>query len=150
MSFHDARQKNAEIDQAFFTIAVFVYGFVVVIALISVLNVMNTIQTSVAAKTRYLGVMRAVGMSGLQLNRMVLAEVGTYNLLGCLLGSGLGVLAQYHLATRTLGFAHIPWRFPWAPLGVIALLALLVTLLSAIQPLRQIRSRGITDVIGSL
>jgi len=150
ISFHDQRQANAEVDQAFFTIAVFVYGFVVVIALISVLNIANTIQTSVAAKTRYLGVLRAVGMTGGQLNRMVLAEVGTYNLLGCGLGCGLGVLIQRNLTTSMLGFAHIPWHFPWPQLGVIALLTILVTLLATLQPLRQIRSRGITEVIGSL
>jgi len=150
MSFHDFRQKNSEVDQAFFSIAVFVYGFVIVIALISVLNVINTIQTSVAAKTRYLGVMRAVGMTGAQLNRMVLAEVGAYNLLGCLIGIALGVLLQYQLAVQMLAFAHIRWDFPWFQVAVIAGLTLLVTGLSTIQPLRMIKKRSITDVIGAL
>ena len=150
VSLHDLRQRNSEVDQAFFSMAVFVYGFVIVIALISVLNVLNTIQTSVAAKTRYLGVMRAVGMTGPQLSRMVLAEVGVYNLLGCLAGTGLGLLLQNQLATDALAFAHIRWYFPWAQVAVIAALMVLVTGLSTIQPMRMIKRRSVTDVIGTL
>lgn len=150
MTLHDRRQQNREVDQVFFTAAVFVYGFVAVIAMISVLNVINTIQTSVASRTRYLGLMRAVGMTGKQLNWMALAEVGTYNLLGLLIGSALGVLLQKKLATDMLAAAHIRWDFPWSQLAVIAALTALVTVLAVIQPLRQVRSKGITEVIGSL
>lgn len=74
VSLNDHRQKNNEVTQTFMTMAVFVYGFVAVIALISFLNIINTMSTSVASKTRYLGVMRAVGMSGTQLDKMVLTE----------------------------------------------------------------------------
>lgn len=150
VSFHDLRQKNAEVDQAFFSIALFVYGFVVVIALISVLNIVNTIHTSVAAKIRYLGVMRAVGMAGSQLDRMVLAEAGVYSLTGALTGCVLGVLLQRNLVLNTLSSIHIPWHFPWAQLVVITALVLVVTVLSVLQPLRQIKSSGIAEVIVSL
>lgn len=149
-TFHDFRQKNAEIDQAFFSIAVFVYGFVVVIALISVLNIISTVNTSVAAKIRYLGVMRAVGMSGRQLDRMVLAETGVYTLAGAVLGCGLGVLLQKYLIEHMLAFEHIPWSFPWEQIGVILALALIVSGLAVIQPLKQIKSRGIAEVVVSL
>lgn len=150
MTFHDQCQKNAEIDQAFFSIALFVYGFVVVIALISVLNIINTIHTSVAAKIRYLGVMRAVGMTGRQLNRMVLAEAGVYSLTGALLGCIFGVLLQRYLIERQLSFAHIPWAFPWEQVAIIAALVLLITVLSVLHPLRQIKERGIAEVIVAL
>jgi len=150
ISFHDLRQKNAEVDQAFFSIAVFVYGFVAVIALISVLNIVSTIQTSVAAKIRYLGVMRAVGMTGRQLDRMVLAEAGVYSLVGALAGCVLGVLLQRNLAVQMLSFAHIPWTFPWQEIVIIAVLVIIITGLSVLHPLRQIKSTGIAEVVVSL
>lgn len=150
ISFHDLRQKNAEVDQAFFSIAVFVYGFVAVIALISVLNIVSTIQTSVTAKIRYLGVMRAVGMTGRQLDRMVLAEAGVYSLVGALAGCVLGVLLQRNLAVQMLSFAHIPWTFPWQEIVIIAVLVIIITGLSVLHPLRQIKSTGIAEVVVSL
>lgn len=150
ISFHDSRQKNAEVDQAFFSIAVFVYGFVVVIALISVLNIVSTIHTSVASKVRYLGVMRAVGMTGRQLDRMVLAEAGVYSLVGALAGCVLGVLLQRNLTMQSLSFANIPWTFPWLEIVIIAVLVIVITVLSVLHPLRQIKSTGIAEVVVSL
>jgi putative ABC transport system permease protein len=81
---------------------------------------------------------------------MVLAEAGVFSLSGALVGCGLGVLLQKALVLNMLAFAHIPWRFPWSQMAVIAALVLLVTGLSVIQPLRQIRSRGIAEVVVSL
>ncbi|MCR4431841.1 MAG: ABC transporter permease [Tepidanaerobacteraceae bacterium] len=150
ITLHDARQKNAELDQAFLTMAVFVYGFVAVIALISILNIINTTNTSVASKTRYLGVMRAVGMSGGQMDKMVLAEAATYSLTGCLAGCVLGVMLQRALIADLLSSFRIVWRFPLAQIILIWILTLLVTALSVISPLKRIKARGISEVIGSL
>lgn len=150
ITLHDARQKNAELDQAFLTMAVFVYGFVAVIALISILNIINTMNTSVASKTRYLGVMRAVGMSGAQMDKMVLAEAATYSLTGCLAGCVLGVMLQRALIADLLSSFRIVWRFPLAQIILIWILTLLVTALSVISPLKRIKARGISEVIGSL
>lgn len=149
MTFYDSRQKNAEVDQAFLTMAVFIYGFVAVIALISILNIFNTMTTSIAAKTRYLGVMRAVGMSGTQLNRMVLAEAVTYSLIGCLTGSILGVILQKHLIQNSLSHFKVPWHFPTSQLILILVITLLVTVISVISPLRSIKEKGISEVLNS-
>ncbi len=150
ISFYDARQKNAEIDQAFFTMAVFIYGFVAVIALISILNIINTMNTSVASKTRYLGVMRAVGMSGAQLDKMVLVEAATYSLTGCIAGCILGVALQKALIANLLSKLHITWKFPSVSIGLVLILILLVTVVSVISPLKRIKEQSISEVTGAL
>ncbi|WP_347488738.1 ABC transporter permease [Desulfoscipio sp. XC116] len=149
MSFLDMRQKNAEINQIYLTMAVFVYGFVVVIALISFLNIINTMNTSIASKTKYLGVMRAVGMSGTQLNKMILIEAATYSLTGCLIGCTLGVILQKVLVLNYLSSLHVPWVFPLMEIILILILTLLVTMFSVVSPLKQIKSKGISDIVNS-
>ncbi len=146
----DARQKNAETNQAFFTMALFIYGFISIIALISVLNIINTMSTSVASKTRYLGVMRAIGMSDEQLDRMVLVEAATYSLLGGIAGSIIGVALQKLLVIKWLSHFHIVWRFPFAQIGLILMIILIVTVVSVIGPLKRIKSQSVSDVIRSL
>jgi len=150
ISLHDARQKNAEIDQAFFTMAVFMYGFVAVIALISVLNIINTMNTSVAAKTRYLGVMRAVGMSGTQLDKMVLFEAATYSLAGGIAGCVLGIALQKVLIAKLLSHFHIIWKFPTVQIVLILVLILIVTAVSIISPLKRIKAQSVSEVTGLL
>lgn len=150
VSFYDQRQKNAEINGYFLTMAVFIYGFVTVIALISILNIINTMNTSVAAKTRYLGVMRAVGMSGAQLDKMVLTEAFTYSLTGCTAGCIWGILLQKALIAGFLSRYHIIWRFPFMQVVMIIILVMAATALSVIGPLKRIKTREISEIIGAL
>ena len=55
-----------------------VYAFLGVLTLVTVLNIVNGISMSVTARTRQYGAMRAVGMDGWQLTRMILAESATF------------------------------------------------------------------------
>ncbi len=148
--FHDYRQKNAEINQTFLTMAVFIYGFVGVIALIGALNLINTMYTSVVAKTRNLGVMRAIGMSGSQLNKMVLVEALAYCTIGYIAGCILGIALQKALIYNFLPRLAATWTFPFIQIPVILVVILLVTIISIISPLKRIKSKGIPEVIGSL
>ena len=150
VSLLDSRQKNAEMNQTFLTMAVFIYGFVAVIALISLLNIFSTMNTSVASKTKYLGVMRAVGMSGTQLHKMVLVEAVIYALTGCLTGCVLGILLQRALIEHMLSSFHIIWKFPLVQIALILIITLFTTVFSVISPLKRIKAQGISEVIGSL
>ncbi|HPL54665.1 MAG TPA: ABC transporter permease, partial [Bacillota bacterium] len=104
----------------------------------------------VAAKTRYLGIMRAVGMTGSQLNKMILAEAAAYSLTGCAAGSILGVLLQRVLILNYLTHFSLKWRLPVAQLVIILFITTIVTAFSVVSPLKRIRSKGITEVINSL
>lgn len=150
VTFSDSRQKNAEVTQAFLTMAVFMYGFVIVIGVISILNIINTMQTSISAKTRAIGMMRAIGMSGSQLNNMIVSEAGTYAVTGCIAGLSLGTLLQKLLVTKLLEGAHMTWTFPFKQVIIIFIITFMVTLISVIGPLKKLKSRGISETIGSL
>lgn len=150
VSLYDQRQKNDEIDGYFLTMAVFIYGFVIVIALISVLNIANTMNTSIVSRTKYLGVMRAVGMSGVQLDRMALAEAVTYSLTGGIAGCILGIAMQKMLIINFLPRLISIWKFPYMQIALIIVLIMLVTVMSVTGPLKRIKAQGISEVIGSL
>ena len=49
---------------------------------------------SVSARTRQYEAMRAVGMEGRQLSRMISAEAYTYAFFGCIFGCGIGLPAS--------------------------------------------------------
>lgn len=150
MSFNDYRQQNTEITQTFLTMAIFIYGFVTVIGLISFLNIINTMNSSVASKIRYLGVMRAIGMSAKQLNKMVLFEAGTYSSLGCILGCFLGILLQKFLINNLLSDLHLTWKFPITQVGLIIIIVMLSTIIAIVNPLKRLKSKGIAEIIETL
>ena len=89
--FSDRRSSNDEARGAYYSFALFVYGFLILIALITVFNIINSIAMSVSARIRQYGSMRAIGMSNRQLVRMIAAEAATYAICGSITGCVLGL-----------------------------------------------------------
>ncbi len=148
ISFSDKRIKNQEVKGASYSMSVFLYGFLAVIALIGFFNMINNIAMSVSARMREYGAMRAIGMSIQQLIRMVFGETMTYTVFGLIIGCGVGLplnrlLFQY-LVTSRWGDG---WRVPgWELLIIIAIMLCSIGL-SVLGPAKQIRRMTVVDTI---
>ncbi|MDD3889787.1 MAG: FtsX-like permease family protein [Syntrophomonadaceae bacterium] len=150
MQFSDQRQGNAEAKAAFYSFAIFIYGFLVIIASITVFNIINSMNTSVSGRMNQYGVMRAVGMSGKQLYRMVTAEAVTYAFCGCLAGCIFGLPLHRFLFNAVI---TSKWGLNWSPpisaLAVIVGIALIATFLSVIGPAKKISKMDIVNVVNA-
>lgn len=150
MAFSDRRIENRETKGASYSLSLFLYGFLVVIALISFFNIMNCIAMSVSARMREYGAMRAVGMTVSQLVRMVRGEAVTYVfwgvLFGCLAGLPLNRLLFHSLVTSRWGDA---WELPGKELLFILLVMLCSVYLAVRGPARRIREMTVVDTIGT-
>ena len=144
----DKRITNAEAQSSYSTGAVFIYGFLVIIALITVFNIFNSMNASVASRTRQYGVMRSIGMSVGQLDKVIAAEAFTYALLGCAAGCVLGLplnrLAFQFLIADKWG---TPWQVPAASLLLIVTLCLASAALAIRRPMRLIGQMTVVDTI---
>lgn len=150
MKFSDRRQSNDEARVAFYSFAVFIYGFLFIIASITVFNIINSMNASMAGRLNQYGVMRAVGMSGRQLRRMVFSESASYAVCGCAVGCILGLpLNQVLYRAAITSHWGIPWQPPLVPLLLIVGLSVLTTLLSVIGPVRKISSLDIVGVVNA-
>ena len=82
--------SNSSVRGTYYCFCLFIYGFLVLIALITVFNIINSITMSVAARTRQYGVFRAIGLSTRQLKKMIIAEACVYTITGSIIGTVLG------------------------------------------------------------
>lgn len=80
-SVSDKRLSNSEAQSSYYTGAIFIYGFLIIIALITVFNIFNSMNASVASRTKQYGIMRSIGMGASQLYKMIAAESLTYAML---------------------------------------------------------------------
>ncbi len=82
--------------QGFYTLlAIFLYGFITVIALIGVTNIFNTINTNMNLRKGEFAILKSVGMTEKEFNRMINLEVLFYSLKSLLIGIPLGILFSY-------------------------------------------------------
>lgn len=149
--FVDRREEDQTVNSSFWVFRIAAYGFLAVIALITVFNITNNISMSVSARMKQYGAMRAVGMSVAQMTRMVAAEAVTYAVCGLLLGYIAG-LFLHRLFMVKLVFTHFggSWEIPIEPLAVITMIVALSCAAAVRAPARRIREMAITETINEL
>ncbi len=146
----DKQQGNQTARAAYYTLAVFIYGFLFVIALISLINIINIVSSGVSSRMNNYGVMRAVGMSGRQLKKIITAEAATYAITGCVFGGILG-LALHRLFFSLTVTANwgTSWSPPFAVLAIVIIVTLLTAFIAVISPAKKIREMSIVDVVNA-
>lgn len=147
-TFSDQRLKNQEAKGAYYSFVLFIYGFLAVIAMITVFNIINSVSMSVSARSKQYGAMRAVGMDMDQMKKMVYAETFTYALFGTAAGVIIGI-PLHRFAWHNLIYLHWndPWSFPVLSLMIITVLVICSCVLAVRGPARRIENMSVADVI---
>jgi len=141
MQLFDYQQKNNEVQSGYLAMAVFVYGFLIVIALVALINIVNTVNASASSRINYYKVMRAVGMTGKQLSKLICAEAAAYAFAGCTAGGIFGIIFHYFLFKMLVSSIWgEKWRLPIEVLIIIIVAAIFATLLSAVFSFKKIES----------
>ena len=145
--------KRDESTSGTYTAFVFcVYAFLSIIALVTVLNIVNSISMSVSARMKQYGAMRAVGMDERQVTKMISAEAAAYAVLGCVAGLLTGLPLSKLLYDLLIAgrFPYAVWRFPLPSFLIILLFVSLAAAAASIAPARRIRNMPVTAVINEL
>ncbi len=149
--FTDERQRNQEDANTWLAAKFLLYSFMAIIAMITLFNIINSISMSVTARIKQYGAMRAVGMDGEQLTRMIAAEAFTYAVSGLIVGSGIGiVLSRFlyvKLVTRHFGSQ---WSLPIVLLAIIVVFDTVSAAAAVYAPAKRIRNMPITAIINEL
>ncbi len=115
--------------------------------LIAVLGIMNTLALSVHERTREIGLLRAVGMTRVQVRRMIRWEGVAVALLGVVVGVPLGTWLGW-AATRVLADEGLTrFELPAGQLLAAGVLAVSAALVAAIGPARRAAK---LDVLGAV
>lgn len=149
--FFDNRERDQEAKRTYYMFCLFAYGFLGIIAVITVIHIINSISMSVSARMRQYGAMRAVGMDGRQITKMIAMETVTYTVLGFLVGCGCGVpLHRFLFAKMITSYWGTPWSIPITAISGIFMLMVLTALAAFYAPAKRIREMDVTAAINDL
>lgn len=150
-SLADYYDTNKDNNAEFWGIRLAVYVFLAIIILMATLNIINSTSMSVAAKTKQYGAMRAVGMDGRQLTKMITAEVLTYAAFGCVIGCAVGLYLNKTIyeAFITAYFGEI-WHIPVREIAIILLFIFASVVMAVHAPAKRMRNMEITATINDM
>lgn len=106
-------EENVKMMSNLFTLlGIFLYGFIIVITLIGVTNIFNTITTNMELRKQEFAMLKSVGMTNKEFNKMIRLEsifMGLKSLIiGVPIGIGLSYLI-YHFLAESSG---MPYKLP--------------------------------------
>ncbi|AGF54594.1 MULTISPECIES: ABC transporter permease [Clostridium] len=150
--FSDNRDLRTMQSSTYMAFTFFVYGFLTIITLVSVLNIMNSISMSVSAKIKQYGVMRAVGMNEHQITKMIAAEAFTYSISGCIVGVVVSLFINKLLYDNliTAYFNYATWSIPIMHIIIVLLVVAITTITAIYSPSKRIRNMVVTDTINEV
>ena len=118
------------------------YAFIIILAAISIMNLINTMINSVHVRKKELGMMQAIGMSDRQLMKMLQLEGIFYTVGTLIISIGVGSLAGYPLflyAKRTGMFDISTYHYPVTAAIIIILTLFVIQMLLAIFIAKSVR-----------
>lgn len=149
--FTDERQRNQEDANTWLATKFLLYSFMAIIAMITLFNIINSISMSVTARIKQYGAMRAVGMDGEQLTRMIAAEAFTYAVSGLIVGSGIGiVLSRFLYVKLVTRYFGSQWSLPVVLIAIIVVFDTVSAAAAVYAPAKRIRNMPITATINEL
>ena len=96
--------------------------------------------------------MRAVGMDGSQITKMIAAEAFTYAFLGCIVGCIIGLPISKILCKILIldHFQYAFWDFPIVQVIIIILFVISSSAIAVYSPSKKLRKITITDIINEI
>ena len=132
------------------------YGFLILVILMSVVNIFTTITINILLRSRELAILKSVGMSDKQFDKMLRGE----NYIACLRSIIFGIVVSLILLFLTKfvidkGKVNIDFKFIMDMLGSINYIALIIsiiivyviTFISTLFAKKSIRSQDIVEII---
>jgi putative ABC transport system permease protein len=145
--------SNTSIREQALTLMDQAFSMFDVMALIAIvvgsLGIVNTLTMSVIERTREIGMLRAIGMTRMQIIRMVLAEAGLIGVIGGILGVGTGiVLARIlFIGMTTMSGYRLTFVLPPGSIIISLIAAIIISQIAAIFPSRRASKVKILEAV---
>ena len=133
-----------------FVVDVFTYVFIIMLSLIAVANVFNTISTNIRLRRRELAMLRSVGMSDHDFNKMMNFECAFYGMRTLLFGVPIaGILSWliYKVVVIEEKLDNFAYAFPWGSIIISVLGVFLVVFITMLYATDKIRKENIIDAL---
>lgn len=129
-----------------FIVNVFAYTFIVMISLIAAANVFNTISTNIKLRRRELAMLRSVGMSDRDFNKMMRFECAFYGIRALLYGVPISILCSW-LICKGMFTDDVKFTLPWSSIGISVVSVLLVIFVTMMYAVSKIKKENIIDAL---
>ena len=138
-----AKQNQQTMD----VMKIFVYGFIVVISLVSVTNIVNTISTNINLRKREFAVIKSIGVTPGGFNKIIYLESFLYGILSLLYGVPIGVALNILMCRIVGNMISFDVMIPYKAILISVVGIFIITFIASYIPMKKINKENIMDNI---
>ena len=142
----DNKEENVRIMNNLFTlIAIFLYGFIIVISLIGITNIFNTITTNMELRKQEFAILKSIGMTSKEFKRMIRLESLFMGIKSLLFGILIGIILSYLIYLSS--DSDIPYKLPIVAIIISILVVFILITLIMKYSLNKINKQNTIETI---
>lgn len=142
----DNKEENVRIMNNLFTlIAIFLYGFIIVISLIGITNIFNTITTNMELRKQEFAMLKSIGMTSKEFKRMIRLESLFMGIKSLLFGILIGIILSYLIYLSS--DSDIPYKLPIVAIIISILVVFILISLIMKYSLNKISKQNTIETI---
>ena len=128
-------------------ISIFLYGFITVITLIGVTNIFNTITTNMELRQKEFAMLKSIGMTKKEFNRMINLETLFYSTKSLVIGIVLGTLGSFGIYKAFATAFDNGFKIPLIPI-IISIISVFILVFFIMRfSLKKINKQNIIETI---
>lgn len=147
LSVIDSIDEAQRLEQTMNVMKIFVYGFIVVISLVSVTNIVNTISTNINLRKREFAVIKSIGVTPQGFKKMIYMESILYGILSLIYGIPIGICMNVIMNRILEGMITVQTLIPYKSILICIISIFIITFIASYIPLKKISKENIIDNI---
>ena len=137
------RAENAVV----LVISIFLYGFIGVITLIGITNIFNTITTNMNLRKKEFAMLKSIGMTKKEFNRMIRLESIFYGVKSLIIGIPIGLLLSYGMYNVFRNSMEMEYVLPYKSIVVAVIFVAVVIGIIMKYSMSKINKQNIIETI---
>lgn len=143
IDYAELRQTN---EAVVFIMQVFIYGFIVLIMLITTANIVNTIATGIHMRRKEFAMLKSVGITPKGFRKMICLESFLYGFRGLLFGLPVSILLNFAMS-RTLDSEYIPFQISGGMIVIVVAAVFVIVGISMVYAVNRLRGDSIVGTL---
>lgn len=146
-SVFNIEEDKKQNDAIILIISIFLYGFISVITLIGVTNIFNTITTNMALRSKEFAMLKSIGMTNREFNKMIRLESVFYGMKSLVLGIPVGLILSYLIYNSIIDKYSIKYVFPYWQVALCIVFVFVIVFITMKYSLVKINKQNIIETI---
>lgn len=128
-------------------ISIFLYGFIGVITLIGITNIFNTITTNMNLRKKEFAMLKSIGMTKKEFNRMIRLESIFYGVKSLVIGIPIGLVLSYGMYNVFKNSMDMEYVLPYKAIAVAVIFVAVVIGIIMKYSMSKINKQNIIETI---